>query len=177
MSWGSKLAVALAHPYVLLPYTPLSPYFLPCTWIKKEEKRRDKERGREKEIGSRNTGIVKVLPFLPPRAMVEQDWTPSTVMLGHLQKFMRHGFMLAAELETYWVLKDPALLAPTEGYVVSFMAFHERGFGVPPHPFLHSLVRYYGLELHHLAPSGVLHIAVFVTLCEVFLPCASSARS
>jgi hypothetical protein len=101
--------------------------------------------------------------------MVEQNWTPSTVMLGHLQKFMRHDFMLAAELEAYWVPKDPALLAPTEGYVVSFMAFHERGFAVPPHPFLHSLVRSYGLELHHLTPSGVLQIAVFVTLCEAYL--------
>jgi hypothetical protein len=52
---------------------------------------------------------------------------------------------------------------------VSFMAFYERGFGVPPHQFLHSLLRYYGLELHHVTPSGVLHIAAFVTLCEAYL--------
>jgi hypothetical protein len=53
--------------------------------------------------------------------------------------------------------------------VVSFMTFHERGFGVPPHQFLHSLLWYYGLELHHLTPSRVLHITVFVTLCEAYL--------
>jgi hypothetical protein len=40
---------------------------------------------------------------------------------------------------------------------------------VPPHPFLRSLLWYYGLELHHLTPSGVLHIAVFITLCEAYL--------
>jgi hypothetical protein len=40
---------------------------------------------------------------------------------------------------------------------------------VPPHLFLHSLLWYYGLELHHLTPSGVLHIAIFVTLCEAYL--------
>jgi hypothetical protein len=34
---------------------------------------------------------------------------------------------------------------------------------------LRSLLRYYGLELHHLMPSGVLHIIVFVTLCEAYL--------
>jgi hypothetical protein len=66
MSRGSKLAVALVHPYILVPHLPLSPYFLPCTLIKKEEERRDKEREREKEIGSRNTRIMNVLPFLPP---------------------------------------------------------------------------------------------------------------
>jgi hypothetical protein len=34
--------------------------------------------------------------------------------------------------------------------VLSFMAFYERGFGMPPHRFLHSLLRHYNLELHHL---------------------------
>jgi hypothetical protein len=28
--------------------------------------------------------------------MVEQDWTPSTVTLGHLQKLVKHGFMSVA---------------------------------------------------------------------------------
>jgi hypothetical protein len=53
--------------------------------------------------------------------------------------------------------------------VVSFVVFYEWGFGMPPHGFLHSLLRYYGLELHHLTPSGVLHIAAFVILCEAYL--------
>jgi hypothetical protein len=35
--------------------------------------------------------------------------------------------------------------------------------------YLHSLLRYYGLDLHHLTPSGVLHIVAFVTLCEAYL--------
>jgi hypothetical protein len=101
--------------------------------------------------------------------MVEQDWTPSTVTLGHLQKFMKHGFMPTSELEACQVLEDPALPVPAEGYVVSFTNFHERGFGMPPCQFLCSLLWYYDLELHHLTPSGVLHIANFVTLCEAYL--------
>jgi hypothetical protein len=40
---------------------------------------------------------------------------------------------------------------------------------MPPHRFLHSLLRYYSLELHHLTPLGVLHIAAFMTLCEAYL--------
>jgi hypothetical protein len=44
--------------------------------------------------------------------------------------------------------------------------FYERGFGVPSHRFLHSLLQFYVLELHHLTPMGILHMAAFMTLCE-----------
>jgi hypothetical protein len=53
--------------------------------------------------------------------------------------------------------------------VVSLVAFYERRFGIPLHQFLCSLLWYYSLELHHLSPLGVLHIASFVTLCEAYL--------
>jgi hypothetical protein len=31
------------------------------------------------------------------------------------------------------------------------------------------LLLYYNLKLHHLPPSGILHIAAFVTLCEAYM--------
>jgi hypothetical protein len=65
--------------------------------------------------------------------MVEQDWTPSSVMSSHLQRLMNHGFMVAVELKACRVPMDPALPVPTEGYMVSFMVFYERGFDMPPH--------------------------------------------
>ena len=37
------------------------------------------------------------------------------------------------------------------------------------HWFLRGLLNEWGLELHHLNPTGVLHIAGFVTVCEAFL--------
>jgi hypothetical protein len=40
---------------------------------------------------------------------------------------------------------------------------------MPPHWFLRSLLWFYDLRLHHLTPSGVQHIAAFVTLCEAYL--------
>jgi hypothetical protein len=40
---------------------------------------------------------------------------------------------------------------------------------VPSHQFLRSLQQFYGLELHHLTPSGILHMAAFVTLCKVYM--------
>jgi hypothetical protein len=74
-----------------------------------------------------------------------------------------------AELVTYRVSEDPASSTPAEGYVVSFAAFYEWGFGVPLHQSLRSLLHHYCLELHNLTPLGILHIAAFVTLCEIYL--------
>jgi hypothetical protein len=79
---------------------------------------------------------------------------------------MKHGFMAATEHKACRVAKDPVFPAPAEGYMVSFTMFYEWGFSMPPHWFLCSLLRYYGLELHHLTPSGILHITAFMTLCE-----------
>jgi hypothetical protein len=31
------------------------------------------------------------------------------------------------------------------------------------------MLQFYGLELHHLTPSGILHIAAFVTQCEAYM--------
>ena len=53
--------------------------------------------------------------------------------------------------------------------MVSFLTFHERGLGYPTHWFLHGLLNEWGLELQHLNPTGVLHIAGFVTVGEAFL--------
>jgi hypothetical protein len=99
----------------------------------------------------------------------KKGWTPSTITLAHLQKLVKHGFLLAAVLEACWVPENPAFPTHAEGYMVSFMTIYERGFGVPPHQFLRSLLRYYGLEIHHLTPLGVWHIVAFMTLCEAYL--------
>jgi hypothetical protein len=96
--------------------------------------------------------------------MTEQSWTPSTITPGHLQKLVKHGFVMAVELEACHVVEDPAFPAPVEGCVVPFVVFYEWGFVTLVHRFLCLLLWYYSLELHHLTTSGVLHIVAFVTL-------------
>ena len=49
---------------------------------------------------------------------------------------------------------------------MSFALFHEWGFAVPTHKFLQGLLDYYQVELQHLNPNGVQHIAAFVAQCE-----------
>jgi hypothetical protein len=77
--------------------------------------------------------------------------------------------MTAVELATCHVPEDPASHASAGGYVVACTTFYEWGFGVPSHQFLCSLLLSYSLELHHLTPSGILHMAAFVTLCEAYI--------
>jgi hypothetical protein len=77
--------------------------------------------------------------------------------------------MTAVELATYRVPRHPASPASVGGYIMVCAAFYERGFGASSHRFLHLLLQFYGLELYHLTPSGMLHITTFVTLCEVYM--------
>ena len=53
--------------------------------------------------------------------------------------------------------------------MVSFLTFHESGLGYPTYWFLCGLLNEWGLELQHLNPTRVLHIAGFITVCEAFL--------
>ncbi|KAK1611829.1 hypothetical protein QYE76_035502 [Lolium multiflorum] len=58
---------------------------------------------------------------------------------------------------------------PPMGYRVSFVDHLIRGLSAPIHPFLLGLLFIYGLQLHHLTPNSILHISIFITLCEAFL--------
>jgi hypothetical protein len=53
--------------------------------------------------------------------------------------------------------------------VVSFVAFHERGFGVPASHFMRALLHYYKVELHHLAPNSISQATIFMVVYEGYL--------
>ena len=69
-----------------------------------------------------------------------------------------------------WIapLGEPEL-RPRDGYVVSFMSFHERGLGVPTDRFMRALPHYYGVELHNFNPNSIAQAAIFVAVCEGYL--------
>jgi hypothetical protein len=51
-----------------------------------------------------------------------------------------------------------------DGYVVSFVPFHERGLVMPPHQFFRGLLDYYNIKLQHLNLNGIQHIVAFIML-------------
>ncbi|KAK1661926.1 hypothetical protein QYE76_050085 [Lolium multiflorum] len=58
---------------------------------------------------------------------------------------------------------------PPMEYRVSFVDHLIRGLSPPIHDFLRGLLFVYGIQLHHLTPNSILHISIFITLCECFL--------
>jgi hypothetical protein len=101
--------------------------------------------------------------------MAESGWPASVIMREHLQNLVSLGYMTAAESTTYRVPKDLASPILVGGYIMVCVMFYEQGFGVSSHRFLCSLLQFYGLELCHLAPSRILHMAAFMTLCEAYM--------
>ena len=57
----------------------------------------------------------------------------------------------------------------SNGYIVSFAPFHERGLTIPPHPFFRGLLHHYRIELQHLNPNGIQHVVAFIVMCEGYL--------
>jgi hypothetical protein len=53
--------------------------------------------------------------------------------------------------------------------VVSFVAFHERGFSVPASQFIRGVLFEYGLQLQHLNPNNMQQMAVFEAMREGYL--------
>ena len=53
--------------------------------------------------------------------------------------------------------------------IVLFKAFVQHGLAIPACDFLRGLLFFWGVQLHHLTPNSILHIAIFVQLCEAFL--------
>ena len=44
-----------------------------------------------------------------------------------------------------------------------------RGLAFPIHPFLHGLLNFYGIQLHHLTPASIMYITGYVAVCEMYV--------
>ena len=44
---------------------------------------------------------------------------------------------------------------PRDGYIMSFMSFHERGLVLSADRFMRALPHYYGVELHNFNPNSI----------------------
>ena len=99
-----------------------------------------------------------------------ESWCRSNITSQRLEGLVHRGLLRPLIAAEEWrLLGNEDEPSPPEVYVMSFAHFHERGFAIPAHKFLRGLLNYYKMELQHLTPNGVQHIAAFVALCEGFL--------
>jgi hypothetical protein len=105
---------------------------------------------------------------VPPR----DPWPFSTVTVDDLEALVADGLLcpLSGDPQPEWMV-PPSGAAPTPppGYVLSFVCFHERGFGVPTSRFMRAILHFYGVELHNLNPNSISQAAIFAAVCEGFL--------
>jgi hypothetical protein len=99
-------------------------------------------------------------------------WPFSTVTASDLEELVGEGLLrpLTDGQRPEWIPPSGGVApSPPPGYVVSFISFHERGFGVPTGRFMRAILFHYGVELHNLSPNSISQAAIFVAVCEGYL--------
>jgi hypothetical protein len=92
------------------------------------------------------------------------SWARSTVSREQLLRIVEAGQLPPLTEVVEWIVPaDESMPHPPRGYVVPFLAFHERGFSVPADRFIRGVLFAYGLHLQHLNPNNIQQ------MCEGFL--------
>jgi len=99
------------------------------------------------------------------------EWTKSSIDCKVFDELRLNAVIPEAVDAIEWRVPSRTKVEPRpkENEVISLAHFHSFGFRVPVHPLLRWLLYYYGLHLHDLTPQGILHLSVFIMLCEGFL--------
>jgi hypothetical protein len=96
-------------------------------------------------------------------------WAKCHVKDAHVQALENEG-IVASQVESHWRTDFKALVpAPNSTKIVMLKSHMERGLSMPPSSFFTNLLKFYGLQLHHIAPNSLVSIAGYAALCEGFL--------
>ncbi|KAK1601744.1 hypothetical protein QYE76_004999 [Lolium multiflorum] len=99
---------------------------------------------------------------------VGRDWSASTISKREENKLRSLGPISSAKSE-YLHPGSSSRPRPPKGFIVMFAAFLFRRLSLPAHEFLRSLLFFYAIQLWQLTPNSILHLSIFITLCEAFL--------
>ena len=66
-----------------------------------------------------------------------ESWCCSNITLQRMEGLVCRGLLYTrTAAEEWWLPSEEDVPSPSDGYVVLFMHFHERGFATPAHKFL-----------------------------------------
>ena len=105
----------------------------------------------------------------PESKMAAEDfeWERSKISNQDINTLKRLGLMTKEDAIRF--PSEESYPKPPMEYRVSFVDHLIRGLSTPIHDFLRGLLFVYGIQLHQLTPNSILHISIFITLCECFL--------
>ncbi|KAK1685097.1 hypothetical protein QYE76_045945 [Lolium multiflorum] len=99
---------------------------------------------------------------------VSRDWDASTISNREVNKLRTLGLISPSDDD----IRLPGAASrpkPPKGFTVMFVAFLFPGLSLPAHEFLRSLLFFYGIQLWQSTPNSILHLSIFITVCEAFL--------
>ena len=98
-----------------------------------------------------------------------EGWRTSKCSDFHLLGLAEENLLQPREV-VHW-RKSIGDSVPHEGpnETVIFQSHVLRGLGIPTSDFFRGLLHHWGIQVHHLTPNSILHISIFVHLCEAFL--------
>ncbi|KAK1630757.1 hypothetical protein QYE76_005072 [Lolium multiflorum] len=100
-------------------------------------------------------------------AAEDLEWERSKISNQDVNLLKRLGLMKKEDAIRF--PSEESYPNPPMEYRVSFVDHLIRGLSTPIHDFLRGLLFVYGIQLHQLTPNSILHISIFITLCECFL--------
>jgi hypothetical protein len=78
--------------------------------------------------------------------------------------------MVAPQVESGWRTDFKAPVpTPNPSEIVMLKSHVERGLSMPPSLFFTNLLKFYGLQLHHISPNSLVSVAGYAALCEGYL--------
>jgi len=100
-------------------------------------------------------------------------WHPCNVTEAALEAHVKGGLLrpVTDERMPEWLVppvndREPN---PPPSYVVCFLSFLDRLFGILACQFKRALVHYYDVELHNFNPNSIMQAVVFAMVCEGYL--------
>ncbi|KAK1620029.1 hypothetical protein QYE76_025546 [Lolium multiflorum] len=100
-------------------------------------------------------------------AAEDLEWERSKISNQDMNLLKKLGFNKKENMVRF--PSEESYPSPPMEYRVSFVDHLIRGLSPPIHEFLRGLLFVYGLQLHQLTPNSILHVSIFITLCECFL--------
>ncbi|KAK1615711.1 hypothetical protein QYE76_021228 [Lolium multiflorum] len=100
-------------------------------------------------------------------ATEDLEWETSKISNQDMNLLKRLGFTKKKDALRF--PHEESYPSPPMEYRVSFVDHLIRGLSPPILEFLRGLLFVYGLQLHQLTPNSILHVSIFITLCECFL--------
>jgi hypothetical protein len=97
------------------------------------------------------------------------DWNYSKCSTNDLLNLVAKGLLQGQDVVQWRPFFRQLFPQENVDEVVLFLHFIEIGLALPASNFLCSLLYFYGIQIHHLNPNSIAHVATFVHLCEAFL--------